>query len=245
MIALLPAAGYGLRLHPYTLHTPKPLLDINGKAMIEHIIHKLEELPVDEVVVITNDKFYSHFCKWKEHFSSSLPIRILNDGTSSNETRLGSIGDIHFAVKKLNISDDVLIINADNMFTFSLLPSYEDFRKRQHSVIVLYDVGTKSEAAKMGVPRIDDQQRVMHFVEKPADPESTLISIGIYYYSQQAVALFQTYIDEGHSPDKTGEFVEWIHKQTPVYAFSYDHLAHHWYDIGSPEMLATVREVFK
>src|SRR3989344_7417592 len=118
MQVILLAAGYSKRLYPLTENFPKPLLNIGGKPIIEHIINKIPN--TSKIHIITNNKFYNHFLSWKNKFKTDFEIEILNDGTMSNADRLGAIGDINFVIKNKNINDDLLILGGDQLFTFSL-----------------------------------------------------------------------------------------------------------------------------
>ena len=245
MKAIIPAAGYATRLYPLTENTPKALLSIGAKRMIEHIIEKIEELKVvDEIIVVSNAKFYSQFVEWKKSFKCNTPIIVLNDGTTSNETRLGAIGDYHFAIKSMKINDDVLFVSSDNFFNFDLKPIHERFCKSGRDTIALYDVGSLEEAKKLGIAELDENKKVIGFKEKPPEPKTTLCSIGIYLYTKHTVSLFEKYLKEGNSPDKPGEFLEWLHRHKPVYAFIFDEPHHKWYDIGTAETLEKVRKEY-
>ncbi|MCD6434613.1 MAG: nucleotidyltransferase family protein, partial [Candidatus Diapherotrites archaeon] len=183
---ILPAAGYATRLWPLTKNKPKALLEVAGKPIIEHIFDRLEALPIARVSIVTNAKFYRNFLEWNSGFKFKSEVNILNDGTTSNEGRLGAIGDINFAIEKQGIAGnnaDLLIINADNLFTFDLTRAYKFFKDKNADTIVLYDVRTKEEASKHGVPEIDENFRVVGFEEKPSEPKSTLCSVGIYFYT--------------------------------------------------------------
>jgi len=245
MKAIIPAAGYATRLYPITECTPKALLDVGEKKMLEHVIEKIEELGVvDEIIIVSNAKFFPQFMEWKKAYKPKVPVRVLNDGTLSIETRLGAIGDYHFAIKKLKINDDVLFVSSDNLFNFDLKPMHEHFCSCGNDVIALYDVGCAEEAKKMGIAEIDEEKKVIGFVEKPPVPKSTLCSIGIYLYTKDTVNLFEKYLEEGNSPDKPGEFIVWLHKRKHVSAFIFDAPQHKWYDIGTPEILEKVRKEF-
>ncbi len=245
MIALIPAAGYATRLYPLTENIPKALLPVGSKLMIEHIIDKIQEVPsVTKIVVVSNHKFAAQFEKWAENFKSSVPVKIIDDGTTSNETRLGAIGDAHFAIEKEKINDDILWISSDNLFSFSLLPAFQKFKSEKKDVIVLYDVKSMAEAKKFGIVKLDAHQTVTWFVEKPEKPPSTLSSIGIYFYTRDTVQLFSKYVKLGKSTDKPGEYLEWLHTQKPVKAFTYDGKNDEWFDIGSHEMLELVRKKY-
>ena len=238
MKAIILAAGYGTRLYPLTKNKAKPLIEVAGKSMINHIMEKIKEVEeVDKVIVITNNKFYSQFVEWANNYNSNIPIKVLNDGTLSNDDRLGAIGDINFAVNKENIDDDLLIINGDNIFQFSLKEMCETFKQKNQHVISLYDVKTTEEAKKFGIVDLDETSKVIEFKEKPEQPSSTLASIGIYFYGKQIRNLISQYLAEGGNTDRTGDLVEWLHKKEHVYGFVFDKPEEKWFDIGSFESL--------
>src|SRR3989338_1114573 len=195
MDAIILAAGYATRLYPLTENTPKPLLNIAGKPIIEHIIKKLEQINlINKIYVVTNDKFEQHFRKWLSNFNAEKPIEIINDRTKSNEGRLGALGDIHYTINLKNINSEIVVIAGDNIFEDSLADSVNFFKKRK----------------------------------------STLASTGIYLFPKKTISLIKKYIAQGNNPDKTGSFIEWLHKRDVVYSYITDK---GWYDIGSVEQL--------
>ena len=134
MDAIILAAGYATRLYPLTENTPKPLLKVAGKLMIEHIIKKLEELEIiNEIYIVTNNKFEQKFLEWLHNFDAKKPIEIINDGTKSNEDRLGALGDIYYVTDTKKIDKDIVVIAGDNLFEFPLLDVINLFKKRNSS----------------------------------------------------------------------------------------------------------------
>lgn len=242
MDAIILAAGYGIRLHPLTLDKPKPLLNVAGKPIIEHIIEKLEELDnIKKIHIVTNDKFYHSFQEWLHGFDAKNPIEIINDGTKSNEDRLGAIGDVHYAIKTKNIDSDIIIIAGDNLFELSLHGVADIFRKRNHNTIVLYDIKNLELAKHYGVVEVANNI-ITNFKEKPLNPKSTLISTGIYLFPKKTIKLIEKYIAQGNNHDKTGDFIGWLHKREPIYAYITDSK---WYDIGSFEQLEKANKHYK
>lgn len=242
MDAIILAAGYAIRLHPLTENTPKPLLKVANKPIIEHIIKKLEQITqLNKIFVITNSKFEKHFQDWLKTFTGEKPIEILNDNTMSNEDRLGAIGDIYFTINKKKLDDDLIVVAGDNLFDVSLTDVFNFFKKRKSNVIVLYDVKDYSLAKHYGIVEVENEL-VVNFYEKPALPKSTLASTGIYLFPKKTIELIKKYIAQGNNPDKTGSFIEWLHKRDKVYAFV---TGKKWYDIGSIEQLEKANKYYK
>ena len=155
MDAIILAAGYATRLYPLTKDMPKPLLDVAGKPMIEHIIKKLEQSDeVNNIYIVTNNKFHKHFNQWLHSFDANKPIEIVNDGTTSNDDRLGALGDIHYVIKSKNIENDTIIVAGDNLFEVSLHDIINIFKKRKHNFIVLHDVKNIDIAKNYGVVEV-------------------------------------------------------------------------------------------
>ncbi|MBI3035840.1 nucleotidyltransferase family protein [Candidatus Woesearchaeota archaeon] len=242
MDAIILAAGYATRLHPLTENTPKPLLSVAGKPIIEHIIRKLDEVSaVNKIYIVTNDKFESHFKKWLRGFDAEKPIEVVNDGTKSNEGRLGAIGDIHHTIKIKNLSDELIVVAGDNLFEMPLTEAANFFKKKKSNVIVLHDVRDFELAKHYGIVETSNSL-VLNFEEKPLNPRSTLASTGIYIFPKKTIELIKKYIAQGNNPDKTGSFIEWLHKREKVHSFVTDKK---WYDIGNMEQLEKANRHYK
>lgn len=243
MDAIILAAGYAVRLHPLTENTPKPLLNVAGKPIIEHLIKKIEQIGlINKIYIVTNEKFEKHFKKWLSRFDASKPIEIVNDGTKSNEDRLGALGDLHYIISLKNLDDDIMVIAGDNLFESALTDVYNFFKKRKSNIIVLHDVKDFELARQYGVVEIDNSNIVINFEEKPSAPKSTLASTGIYIFQKKTLTLIKKYIAQGNNPDKTGDFIEWLHKRDIVYSYITDKK---WYDIGSLEQLEKANRYYK
>ena len=158
-----------------------------------------------------------------------------DDGTTSNEDRLGAVGDMQFVIDRAGLDDDLLVIAGDNLFEFSL-PEFVSFwqGKGRASAVAVRDVGSLELAAQYGIVALADDARVTDFVEKPADPPSTLAATATYLFHREHAALIRSYLDAEHSADQPGRFVAWLQHHEPVYGWVFDST---WYDIGNYEQL--------
>ena len=240
--AIILCAGYATRLYPLTLNQPKPLLEVGGKPIVNHLLKKLEEInDLDEVFVVTNNKFYSHFEDWAKKQESSKKISVVNDLTTSNEDRLGSLGDIKFVLDSADVDDNILVVAGDNLFDFSLKPAYDLFKQKNKSVVVLYDVKDFELAKHYGIVAVNDKNKMIDFEEKPEKPKSTLSSTGIYIYPKEVKDRLIKYVNENGQNDKAGNFLEMLHKADDVYC----HISQEkWFDIGNLEQLEEARKVY-
>ena len=226
MKALILAAGYATRLRPLTDSIPKQLLPVGGRPMVDWILERIAETSADEVHLVTNARFAADFERWAD----GKDVQVHNDGTTSNEDRLGAIGDIRF----VGLDDDLLVIAGDNLFDDSLADYESYWRARGGSAVAVLDVGDRELAKQYGVVDVDEDDRITDFLEKPADPPTTLCATATYLYTREHARLVATYLDEGNPPDQPGNFVAWLHKREPVYAYRF---RGEWYDIGDAAQL--------
>lgn len=240
MKALILAAGYATRLYPLTLDTPKPLLEVAGKPIVEYILSKIEEVKnIDGVYVVTNNKFYGHFEKWKATYRGN--IKIINDMTNNNEDRLGAVGDIGFVVKNEKIDDDLMVIAGDNLFDYSLVNLHNHFIEKNGSVVAIRTLDDRKKAAgKYGVVDFDDKSRIIDFEEKPEYPKTNFAATACYIFSKSDVQKLEKCIEEKNNPDNLGDFVNWLSLKSKVYGFVFNDS---WYDVGNKEELFKVRQI--
>jgi glucose-1-phosphate thymidylyltransferase len=246
MNILILAAGYATRLYPLTLTKAKPLLEVAGKPMMEWVIDNLAPIDgIEKVYVVTNHKFAADFQAWADEYVKGQPklsFEIADDGSTSDADKLGAIGDLNFVVQKYGIdASDLMVVAGDNLFNQSL----EDFgtfcREKNQPVLGLYDVGSLDEAKKYGVVALDETGTVTEFVEKPANPPTTLIGIALYYYPSAAVKLIAQYLAEGNNPDQPGRFVQWLYPRMAVQTWR---VPGTWFDVGSKETLEQANRIF-
>lgn len=240
MKCLILAAGYATRLYPLTENFPKPLLKVQGKAILDWLIDDIEKSGlIDEYVVISNHKFAEHFKSWAKERNK---ITVVDDGTNSNETRLGAVKDIQFAIEKLALDDDMLVIAGDNLLDFSLNEFIEYAKEKNTSCIMRYYEPEEARLHKSGVVTIDDNGKILKMVEKPAEPESHWCCPPFYYYIKEDARLIQKGIDAGCGTDAPGSYIAWLSTQVTVHAME---MPERRYDIGNLESYRKVEEEYQ
>jgi glucose-1-phosphate thymidylyltransferase len=230
---LVLAAGYATRLRPLTDTIAKPLLPVGGRPILDWLRDKVEEVPdVDGLHVVTNARYAPSFEAWARELGG---VTVHDDGTTSNDDRLGAIGDIGFVLERIGLGDDLLVVAGDNLFDYSLADYVGWWRdKGVGSAVAVYDVGDFELIKQYGVVALDDDERVVEFVEKPTDPPSTLAATATYIYHRDHLPRVEQYLREGNPPDQPGNLVAWLHKREPVYGYAF---SGGWYDIGNPQQL--------
>lgn len=245
MKVLILAAGYATRLYPLTLTQPKPLLDVAGKPMIEHVLDNIAPIPgIDRVYVVTNAKFADPFREWADHYRATkakLNFTIINDGSTDDSNKLGAIGDLHLVLSREKVDDDLIVVAGDNLFSQSV----EDFgkfcRQKNTPVLAVYDVGNLEEIKKYNAITMNGEGRITFFEEKPKQPKSTVTGIALYFYPRKSLPLIQQYIAEGNNPDQPGRLVQWMYQRTPFLTWRVPGI---WFDIGSKETLEEANRIF-
>jgi glucose-1-phosphate thymidylyltransferase len=238
MKALVLAAGYATRLYPLTLDRPKALLEVGGRPMLDRILERLEAMGVDETIVVTNAKFTPHFEEWA---GGRAGVTIVNDGTTSNDDRLGAIGDIAFVLDQLHVDDDLVVVAGDNLFSEDISGFAAYGQEVDAPVLAIHDVGELSLMREYNQVEVDSEGRVTFMEEKPENARTTLAGIALYYYPRRALPLIRQYLAEGNNPDQPGRLPEWLYAHTPVYTWQ---LPGGWYDIGSAETLQEADTIF-
>ncbi len=236
MRALILAAGYATRLYPLTKNTPKALLSIADKPMIEYIIEKIDRADdIKDIIIVTNNTFYKQFESWLKFAKHKKPIRIINDGTTSNEDRLGALKDIDYVVKQEMIKDNLIIIAGDNLFEFSLRSFIKFFNTKKTSVVAVFDMKDKSKLIKkFGVVELDNNNKIIDFEEKPTGPKSSLAATACYIFTPSDIEELDKFLKIHKKADNPGEFLSYITKKKFIYGYAFDE---GWFDIGSFDQL--------
>ncbi len=249
MKLLVLAAGYATRLYPLTLNKAKPLLDVAGKPMIEHLLDKFADRgDVDRIYVVTNAKFAGDFARWATGYTTRhprAPIEVINDRTTSDQDKLGAIGDINLVITSTQLDDDLIVVAGDNLFEENADGFLETSRRngtQDRPTIVTYDVGNLEEVRKKyNNLQLDPEGRVLFFSEKDPNATSTVTAICLYYFPRNTIKWVARYLVEGNNPDQPGRYIGWLYKQTPVYTYQ---IRGRWLDIGSKETLEQANREF-
>lgn len=231
MKAVFLCAGYGTRLYPLTEDCPKPLLEVADEVLLTHLLKKLDSLSsLEDVVVISNDRFYAYFSRWRETLNFRKPVQIINDGTRDADHRLGAIQDLKLGLSEGKTDADTLVVAGDNLFDsdFSRFVSFSE-SKRPSPCVGVYDVKDRVLAQKYGLIKTDSSGKISAFFEKPKDPPTTLASMGIYYLPKETLYLVDQYLETNRNPDAPGYYINWLCGQTSVFAYPFEGV---WFDIG-------------
>lgn len=241
MKCLILAAGYATRLYPLTENFPKPLLKVGEKTILDWLIEDIDTVKlIDEYIVITNHKFAQHFEAWAK--AHTLPITVVDDGTSTNETRLGAVCDIQFAIDKLGLNDDLLVIAGDNLLDFSLTSFLRYALKKGTSCTMRYYEPDENRLHRFGISEIDEQERLLSLEEKPESPKSHWCTPPFYFYTKADAARIRDAISDGCGTDAPGSLVAWMCSHSVMYSME---MPGSRYDIGNLESYETVQNTYK
>lgn len=241
MKCLILAAGYATRLYPLTENFPKPLLDVNGKTILDWLVDDIDTLGVvDEYVVISNHKFAHHFDNWA--VTKKQKVTVIDDGTSTNETRLGAVCDIQFAIDKLALDDDMLVIAGDNVLDFSLTKFIQYAKEKGTSCIMRYYEPETKRLLKSGVVDIDQNDLVLNMTEKSPTPATHWCCPPFYFYTKADARLVKEGIASGCGTDAPGSYIAWLCQKTDVHAMQ---MPGKRYDIGNLESYEQVKKDYK
>ncbi|UOQ50331.1 nucleotidyltransferase family protein [Gracilibacillus caseinilyticus] len=242
MKCIILAAGYATRLYPLTKNKAKPLLEVAGKPILNHIIEKVEKIDsIDEVYIVTNEKFTSSFQEWVTNYQGDKLVTVVNDHTTTNDNRLGAIADIQYVLERHEINEDIMVLAGDNLFEFELLDFVHFYHEVNADCISSHELDDIEEMKRTGIVEVNEEGIVASFEEKPSKPKSNLAVPPFYLYKSSTLPLFKQYLAEGNNPDAPGNFIPWLIQRRNVYAFTFEGLRH---DIGTMESYEKVQKLF-
>lgn len=244
MKALILAAGYATRLYPLTKEYPKPLLPVAGRPIINYIIDKIKAIKeIDEIIVVTNSKFFDKFKKWAGEQKIKQRLTLVDDLTASDTDKRGAVGDMDFVIVKKKLNDDLLVVGGDNLFDGKLekLLAFAKIKSPQ-AVIGVYNIKKKSLASEYGVIKLDKKNKIIDFQEKPLHPATSMVAMCLYYFPKEKLGLIRQYARGAvNKCDATGFYIDWLRKKEPAYGYVY---SGRWYDIGDAVFYQAAEKVF-
>ena len=226
------AAGYATRLGELTKNFPKPLLKIGEKSILGRMLDDIDQIPeIDEHIIITNHKFAHIFEEWKQKEGRwQKPITIVDDGTETNDTRLGAVCDLLYAMDKLSIDDDLLVVAADNLLFFSFSEFVKFAQEKGTSCIMCHEQPSIEKLQRTGVVELDDNMKVLGMEEKPQVPKSHWAVPPFYIYMKKDLGLVRHSVENGCGKDAPGNLAHYMVEHTTMHAWP---MSAGRFDIGS------------
>lgn len=242
MKCIILAAGYATRLYPLTENFPKPLLKVKDKTILDWLIDDIEGTrKISQYIIVSNHKFINFFNEWKEKKQMDN-VTILDDGSMSNETRIGAVSDILFAINNLNLNDDLLVIAGDNVLDFSFGKFIDYFENKKGSIIMRYYEENLEKIKKSANVLVNDEDKVLEMIEKPTNPKSNWCVPPFYLYSKDDIKFIEIALEDGCNKDTPGALVNWMYDKTCIYAME---MPGKRYDIGNIESYNYVKRIYK
>lgn len=246
MKCMVLAAGYATRLYPLTENFPKPLLKVGEKTILDWLLDDISTAKgqdgramVDEYIVISNHKYAPHFEAWTKE--KALPVRVVDDGTVTNETRLGAVKDIQFAIDQMQLDDDLLIIAGDNVLDFSLTKFMAYAAARGTSCTMRYWEADEKRLTKSGVAEVDEAERLLSLEEKPEMPRSHWCTPPFYFYTKADARKIAAAIADGCGTDAPGSLVAWMCAHSTLHSME---MPGSRYDIGNLKSYEDVQKTY-
>lgn len=214
------AAGYATRLGELTKNFPKPLLKIGNNTILGRMLDDIDSIPdIDEHIIVTNHKFAPIFEQWAKEVNYSKPITIIDDGTSTNDTRLGAVRDLQFAIEKAKVDDDMLVVAADNLLFFSFQGFVEFAKEKGTPCIMCHNQPSKEKLQRTGVVVLDENWRVLNMEEKPEEPKSTWAVPPFYIYRKENIDMIMHAIENGCGFDAPGNLAHYMVDNVEMHAW--------------------------
>ena len=237
------AAGYATRLYPLTENFPKPLLEIGSSSILGRMMEDIDRIEdIDEHIIVSNHKFARHFEEWAEKQNTRCPITIIDDGTETNETRLGAVRDLLLAIDRCNVDDDMMVVAADNILDFSFQGFVDFFKEKGTSVIMCHHEPELKKLQRTGVIKVDENMKVLLMQEKPENPVSNWAVPPFYIYSRNDIPLIKDCMNHGCGFDAPGNLAHYLAEVTTLHAWQ---MPGKRFDIGTLDTYYEAKEIFK
>ena len=236
------AAGYATRLGELTRNFPKPLLSIGSSTILGRMLDDIDQIPdIDEHIIITNHRFAHIFEEWASNQHYAKPVTIIDDGTSTNETRLGAVCDLLYAMDKLSIDDDLLVVAADNILMFSFQEFVDFAKQKESSWIMCHEQPSIERLQRTGVVVLDEDYKVLNMEEKPQQPKSHWAVPPFYIYLRKDLDLVRHSVENGCGKDAPGNLAHYMVENTVMHAWP---MSAGRFDIGSLDSYEEAKQLF-
>lgn len=243
MKTIVIAAGYATRLYPLTKNFPKPLLKIGNNTILGKMLDDIDMLPdIDEHIIVTNHKFVNIFEDWKGKTNYTNSVTVIDDGTDTNENRLGAVKDLLLALEKYNVDDDILVVAADNILDFSFKGFVDFFNDKGTSVIMCHHEPDLKKLQRTGVIAVDENMKVIEMQEKPEHPVSNWAVPPFYIYRKEDLPLIKDCLNHGCGFDAPGNLAHYLCKITKIHAYK---MPGKRFDIGNLDSYEEAKKMFK
>lgn len=237
------AAGYATRLYPLTENFPKPLLEIGSGSILGRMMEDIDRIEeIDEHIIVSNHKFARHFEEWADKQDTRCPVTIIDDGTETNETRLGAVRDLLLAIDRCNVDDDMMVVAADNILDFSFQGFVDFFKEKGTSVIMCHHEPELKKLQRTGVIKVDENMKVLLMQEKPENPVSNWAVPPFYIYSRNDIPLIKDCMNHGCGFDAPGNLAHYLAEVTTLHAWQ---MPGKRFDIGTLDTYYEAKEIFK
>lgn len=238
MQGIILAGGFAKRLQPLSSRTPKPLLKVGGRAIIDYVVDRIMDVAgIGRIHISTNLRFKEQFEEWLES-RNLLNATLIVEPSVREEEKPGAVAALAAITESIN--DDCLVVAGDNLFTSSLKPLIERFRNTGNPIVGIYSLGDKELAKQYSTISVDSDGRIVRFVEKPTDPDSTMIGTAIYILPQKVFPRLKQFARASSDHDSPGRFIEWLYTKEPTYGVP---LEGQWWDIGTIDEYAKVNHI--
>ena len=242
MKTIVLAAAYATRLYPLTKNFPKPLLEIGGNTILGRMLDDIDKIPdIDGHIIVTNHKFAGIFGDWKNKAHYAKPVTIIDDGTETNEARLGAVNDLLLALESCNVDDDILVVAADNILDFSFSGFVDFFKEKGTSVIMCHYEPELKKLQRTGVIAVDDNMKVLQMQEKPEHPVSNYVVPPFYIYRREDLPLIKDCLNHGCGFDAPGNLAHYLCGVTTLHAYE---MPGKRFDIGSLDSYEEAKRMF-
>lgn len=236
------AAGYATRLYPLTENFPKPLLRVGKDTILGRMVSDVDG--IEEVtghIVVVNHKFVDHFREWRDGLVGRKPVEIVDDGTTTNEGRLGAVRDLLLGMERMEEEEDILVTAADNILEFSMRGFVDFFKEKGTSVIMCHEEPELRRLQRTGVIAVDESWRVEEMQEKPEKPVSHWAVPPFYIYSRKDLGLIRGAVDDGCGTDAPGNLAHYVVDHSVVHAWR---MPARRFDIGSLDSYEEAKKIY-